>query len=186
MPPLPHNLEYVPEIYTEYEDLTQEPFNGKPLDTNVTTNLTKDVIADDILELSRCCDDRPSSPLPPIGLSLSSASSISAPSSNHSNNLFFKDTKKILNERINNDDNNNTKPPPKVTSFQSALDTLIDVFTRNCLTLNNHEERYYPDPTSVEINFNDSFGDAETLSSISTPSKVGGTVEEYYLPWVEM
>jgi len=184
MPPLPHNLDYVPQIYAEYEDVGQEHLKGNPCVKGITS-LTKDVIDSDILEPLRINDDRPSSPMPPIELALSSASSMSTPSSN---NLFLEDTKKILNERLKSIDNINSSPPPtKESSFRSALDSIIDVFTRNCLNFNGDgEDRYYPDPTSLEIDMNDSFGDAETLSSISTPSKSGGLVEEYYLPWVEM
>jgi len=185
MAPLPHNLEYVPQVYAEYEPLTQERLKEILCVANAS-NLSKNVVKDDISAASEICD-RPSSPLPPIEAALTSASSISTASSD---NLFLKDTKMILNERMNTNIQP-TSPEPTTkgdnkSSFQTALDTLIEVFTRNCLILNNGdgEDRYYPDPTSLEINLNDS--EAETLSSISTPSKMGGPAEEYYLPWVDM
>lgn len=182
MPPLPHNLEYVAEMYSEFELPTPK------VQGNLCKNLP--ILAsesiDEISAPSGIDASQPGSPLPPI-MSASLASS-----STSSENLYLKDTKMLLNDRIiNNQDTNATNIPTKKhnekSSFQTVLDSLIEAFTRNCLML-SEEDRYYPDPKDLEIDVTYSgFDDAETLSSISTPSKVGGHDEEdYYIPWVDM
>lgn len=184
MPPLPHNLEYVPEIYSDYQIPTPKAASHG--------NLCKDLPILTLNEISAPSGIdayQPSSPLPPVV-----TASLSSSSSTSSDNLFLKDTKKLLNERIiNNQHTNETNVNINIpsdnekSSFQTVLDTLIEAFTRNCLILNSDEDRYYPDPSSLEIDVTYSgFDDAETLSSISTPSNIGGHDEEYYLPWVDM
>jgi hypothetical protein len=181
MPPLPHNLEYVPEIYSEYELPTPKAVSHGKLCKDLPILASDEISAPSGIDVYQ-----PSSPLPPVV-----SASLSLSSSTSSDNLFLKDTKMLLNERIiNNQDTNETNIPSdnEKSSFQTVLDTLIEAFTRNCLILNSDEDRYYPDPSSLEIDVTYSgFDDAETLSSISTPSKMGGhEEEEYYLPWVDM